>query len=259
MLTCIACDDAWILGVLSSRIHVAWALASGGTLEDRPRYNKTRCFDPFPFPDPPDPLKATIRALGEELDTHRKARQAAHPDLTMTGMYNVLAALREGRPLTAKERDIHEKGLVSVLRDIHDRLDAAVIEAYGWPGDIADDDILERLVALNRERAAEEADGLVRWLRPEYQNPTGAAAQVQREIDIAAPVPEAIKAKWPAALPEQMRLVRGALDGAGQALSAEQVAAAFKGARRKRVDELLETLVSVGQARTTEDGRFSAR
>ncbi len=56
-----------------------------------------------------------------------------------------------------------------------------------------------------------------------------------------------------------MRLVRGALDGAERALTAEQVAAAFKGARRKRVDELLETLVSVGQARATDDGRFAAR
>jgi hypothetical protein len=43
-------DDAYCLGVLSSRIHIAWALATGGTLEDRPRYNKTRCFETFPFP-----------------------------------------------------------------------------------------------------------------------------------------------------------------------------------------------------------------
>lgn len=42
MLVNIALDDAVCLGVLSSRIHVLWALAQGGTLEDRPRYNKTR-------------------------------------------------------------------------------------------------------------------------------------------------------------------------------------------------------------------------
>src|SRR5690606_19034617 len=45
----IALDAAFALGVLSSRVHVTWSLAAGGTLEDRPRYNKTRCFDPFPF------------------------------------------------------------------------------------------------------------------------------------------------------------------------------------------------------------------
>ncbi len=50
MLIAIASADAFHLGVLSSRIHVVWALAAGGLLEDRPRYNKTRCFDPFPFP-----------------------------------------------------------------------------------------------------------------------------------------------------------------------------------------------------------------
>ncbi|MBK7011853.1 MAG: hypothetical protein IPH43_03605 [Xanthomonadales bacterium] len=39
-----------------------------------------------------------------------------------------------------------------------------------------DEAVLERLVALNAERAAEEARGLVRWLRPDYQNPTSATA-----------------------------------------------------------------------------------
>ena len=53
MLVCIATADAWHLGILSSVVHVNWALAAGGTLEDRPRYNKTLCFDPFPFPPPP--------------------------------------------------------------------------------------------------------------------------------------------------------------------------------------------------------------
>nr|WP_211103573.1 type IIL restriction-modification enzyme MmeI [Azospirillum sp. TSA2s] len=51
MLINIALSDGYSLGVLSSNIHVKWALAAGGTLEDRPRYNKTRCFDTFPFPN----------------------------------------------------------------------------------------------------------------------------------------------------------------------------------------------------------------
>ncbi|HEY0466965.1 MAG TPA: DNA methyltransferase, partial [Polyangiaceae bacterium] len=50
MLVCIATENAIHLGVLSSKVHVIWALAAGGTLEDRPRYNKSRCFEPFPFP-----------------------------------------------------------------------------------------------------------------------------------------------------------------------------------------------------------------
>ena len=38
----VASDDAYDLGVLSSRAHVVWSLAAGGTLEDRPRYNNTQ-------------------------------------------------------------------------------------------------------------------------------------------------------------------------------------------------------------------------
>jgi hypothetical protein len=46
----------------------------------------------------------------------------------------------------------------------------AAPEAYGWPATLTDQQILEKLVALNAERAAEEAKGQIRWLRPEYQN-----------------------------------------------------------------------------------------
>ena len=56
----------------------------------------------IPFPDPPEPLKAEIRAIAEELDAFRKQRQAAHPKLTLTQMYNVLEKLK------AQEREIRE-------------------------------------------------------------------------------------------------------------------------------------------------------
>ena len=64
-LVAIASDDAYFLSILSSKVHVTWALAAGGTLEDRPRYNNSVCFDPFPFPDPTDAQKQTIRELGD--------------------------------------------------------------------------------------------------------------------------------------------------------------------------------------------------
>jgi len=41
------------------------------------------------------PLHNRIRDLAEQLDAHRKRQQALHPDLTLTGMYNVLEKLRE--------------------------------------------------------------------------------------------------------------------------------------------------------------------
>ena len=188
----VASDDASLLGILSSQVHVSWALWAGATLEDRPHYTNSTVFEPFPFPITDEHQFRSIRTLAELLDTHRKRQQAQHPDLTLTGMYNVLDKLRSGAPLTAKERVLHEQGLVSVLRQLHDDLDAAVLDAYGWSDLLPllrvahgndspaegqtrddakrafDDAILERLVALNAERAAEEARGHIRWLRPEF-------------------------------------------------------------------------------------------
>ncbi|WP_263820813.1 class I SAM-dependent DNA methyltransferase [Salinibacter sp.] len=119
----IALDDAYHLGVLSSRLHVVWSLAAGGRLGvgNDPRYFKTQCFDPFPFPAATESQKATIRDLGAQLDAHRNERLDAHDDLTMTALYNVLKKERRGEDLDADERTIHEQGLVGVLREPHDR------------------------------------------------------------------------------------------------------------------------------------------
>ena len=88
--------------------------SSGGWLGDGndPRYAKSRCFDPFPFPDCDEALKARIRAVAEELDAHRKARQAEHPSFTLTQMYNVLEKLKAGEPLNAEDERIKDQGLV---------------------------------------------------------------------------------------------------------------------------------------------------
>ncbi|NJN22558.1 MAG: class I SAM-dependent DNA methyltransferase, partial [Leptolyngbya sp. RL_3_1] len=128
----IASEDAYLLGVLSSNIHICWALSAGGRLEDRPRYNNSVCFDPFPFPDPTPEQKQKIRDLGDRLDAHRKQVQATHPDITITGMYNLLEKLRAGEPFTDKDRDYNNRALVSTLKQIHDDLDTAVLDAYGW-------------------------------------------------------------------------------------------------------------------------------
>jgi hypothetical protein len=257
----IAFDDAYFLGVLSSHVHLAWVAAAGSLLEDRPVYVKTTCFETFPFPSPPPAQKQRIRELGEQLDAHRKARQAEHPELTMTGMYNVLEKLRRGEALTAREKAIHEQGLVSVLKQLHDELDVAVSAAYGWPVELSDAQILERLVALNAERAAEEARGRIRWLRPEFQNPGGTAEQ--SELDVAKPETQNLKPEtpsgrpaWPNTLPEQVRAVREALIAAGQPVSAEAVARRFTRARTDKVIPILQTLVAVGQARHVGKGQF---
>jgi DNA-binding transcriptional ArsR family regulator len=178
-------------------------------------------------------------------------------------MYNVLERLRSGEVLTAKEMIIHEQGLVSVLRQLHDELDAAVFDAYGWPHDLTDEQILERLVALNAERAAEERRGFVRWLRPDYQNPSGeqAATQTRRdesESDDAAAdeADEAVAAApraardartaWPKEVPAQLSAIRALFTADQASRSADAVCEAFKGARRAAVEQHLESLTGLG-------------
>ena len=102
MLIAIGSEDAFYLGVLSSRIHIIWALRAGGWLGvgNDPRYSKSKIFEPFPFPSPSDLLKAQIRTIAEELDVFRKERQKEHPDLMLTQMYNVLEKLKANVPLT---------------------------------------------------------------------------------------------------------------------------------------------------------------
>jgi hypothetical protein len=257
-LIAIALPDAYHLGVLSSRIHVVWAISAGGRqgVGDDPRYNKSLCFDPFPFPDCGERDRETIAAIAEELDGLRKERLRLHPDLTLTGLYNVLAKLRSGENLTDAERGIHDRGLVAVLRGLHDDLDRAVFAAYGWPPDLSDDDLLARLVTLNRERAEEEFRGTVRWLRPEFQAGI-AAAPVQRELPAPAAA-AAARQSWPRELPDQFKAVRNALAAETAPAAAEQVASHFVRARRDRVAEVLETLVSLGQARQAGSGRYTA-
>jgi len=275
MLVCIALDDAYFLGVLSSRVHVAWALAAGGRLGvgNDPRYNKSRCFETFPFPAATPEQQVRIRSLAEQIDAHRKRQQAAHAELTLTGMYNVLDKLKVSLPMTAKEKAIHERGLVSVLRSLHDELDAAVLAAYGWNDAPSDETILERLVALNAERAAEEANGKVRWLRPEFQHPEQ-AQPVQAEMGLSRPThseaakeggtspspPPATKQRhpWPNTLPEQVAAVASVLAEARAPLAEADLAARFtgKGPWKKRLPQLLDTLVALGRARVLEDGRW---
>jgi hypothetical protein len=261
MLVCVATDDAFHLGVLSSRVHTTWALARGGTLEDRPRYNKSVCFETFPFPCLEEtPLKQRIRELGERLDAHRKRQQELHPDLTLTGLYNVLEKLRAGDALNAKEKTIHDQGLVTLLRQIHDELDAAVLEAYGW-GDLhpltpeREPELLTRLVALNHARAAEEKTGHIRWLRPDYQSPgaTAAPQPIQANLAVTETGPKTENSKpetlaWPDRLPDQVTLIRQLL-ATDPTASAENLSARFGRKSPKRTEQIagiLETLRGLG-------------
>ena len=180
--------------------------------------------------------------------------QSQNPGLTLTGMYNVLEKLRANEALTAKEKQIHDAGLVSVLRQLHDDLDAAVFAAYGWPPALTDAEILERLVALNAERVKEEAAGLVRWLRPDYQNPGSAQTQqttLAVEVEPAAKPGKqrAGKLAWPKTLSERVKAVSTALASVKKPLTAPELAKRFARAKAADVAEILESLCAMGKAR----------
>jgi type II restriction/modification system DNA methylase subunit YeeA len=139
-------EDDYFIGVLHSRLHEVWALHMGTALEDRPRYTPSSTFETFPFPWPPghepkdSPLVEAIAEAARELVAKRDAwlnpPNASADELkkrTLTNLYNA-------RP--------------SWLADAHRKLDAAVFAAYGWPVTLTDAELLERLLALNHERAA---------------------------------------------------------------------------------------------------------
>ncbi|MDP3674140.1 MAG: class I SAM-dependent DNA methyltransferase [Novosphingobium sp.] len=173
MLIALGSDEGFHLGVLSSRIHAEWALRVGGWLGmgNDNRYNKSKVFDPFPFPDATPAQRATIAELAEELDVTRKAALAETPDLTMTEIYNWREKLRGGTPLSPHDEDRARAARAGIVDRLHHQIDAAVAAAYGWPADLSPAEIVARLVALNATRAAEERAGHVRWLRPDYQIP----------------------------------------------------------------------------------------
>lgn len=256
--------DALHLGFLSSKFHVIWTLSNGGTLEDRPIYTKTRCFDPFPFPDPTEAQKQVIRDLAEELDAHRRQRLELHPHLTLTGLYNVLARLRAGATpdgLSSEERVILDDGLVAVLKDLHDQIDAAVADAYGWPVDLPEEDILGRLVALNRKRAAEEERGKVRWLRPDYQIPlfSRQAESEQLEADLDPGAEKKVKLPLPKDDIGQTAAILAVLTEAAAPLDAAAVAAHFRLGRddRTRVAAVLAALARMGFVLVDANGGYA--
>ena len=265
MIYVIASDDALTLAILSSSIHKVWCKYAGGTLQDRPRYNSDRTFLPFPFPEIKSGSVASgLRDNAEKLDALRKNVLVKNSDLTMTKLYNVLEAARsaenDGSTLSEADRDIAVRGCVSLIRKYHDAIDSAVAEVYGWPADLSDEDILTRLVALNKTRATEEAKGLIRWLRPESQSPGAIATQVNATLDLGdapAPAPATI-IPWPKTLAEQISAVAAILSASTIPQHPRDIARAFDGKRAASVTPVLDALAAIGQARKLADGRFAA-
>lgn len=146
-LIVIARDDDLAMGVLHSRVHEAWARGQGTQLrevESGFRYTPTTTFETFPFPRPAPAQRAAIEREAADLDRLRQgwlnppgADAATLKKRTLTNLYNERPAW---------------------LAQVHARLDAVVLDAYGWPPDIGDEDLLARLLALNLEREPAEGE-----------------------------------------------------------------------------------------------------
>jgi len=259
----IASEDAFDLGVLSSRIHTTWAIRAGGRMGagNDPRYQNEVCFDPFPFPsDVPPALKERIRSEAEALDSLHSRVLADHKDLTLSDVYNVIEVLelvRAGtRALSEAERDVYERGLVSMIEQRLRTINALVASAYDLDAEMPAEDILTALVELNRKRIAEETAGLIRYLRPALQAPAYAAPAPQL-LDLRVAASERQLIPWPSNLAEQVTAVANVLSASTLPLRASDVAHAFKGKRSGTVVPVLEALAAMGQVRKLRDGRYA--
>jgi type II restriction/modification system DNA methylase subunit YeeA len=146
-------EDDYFFGVLHSRIHEVWARVKGTQTREAEsgfRYTPTSTFETFPFPWPPKhepmntPLAAAITEAARELVENRD-RWLNPPDAT--------AAELQKRTLT----NLYNQKPQWLL-NLHKALDAAAFAAYGWPDTLTDAEILERLLALNHERAAAQGN-----------------------------------------------------------------------------------------------------
>ena len=149
-LVVFARDDDYFFGVLHSKAHELWARGTGTQLRDVEsgfRYSPTLTFETFPFPRPAKEQESAIAAAARELNELRENWLNPPPDP------------KTGEPIA--EIELKKRTLTNLynarptwLDNAHRKLDRAVFDAYGWPHDIADEQILERLLSLNLEREA---------------------------------------------------------------------------------------------------------
>ncbi len=175
--------------MLHSRLHEVWALAKGTQVREREsgfRYIPTDTFLSFPSLRLADEQRSAIAAAAKELDTLRNrwlnppewtreevlefpgsvdgpwARYVHDPDALGIGM------VRYPR-LVPKDEECAEKLKARTLTNLynerptwldlaHRKLDEAVFAAYGWDPGLSDEEILEKLLALNLERAGEREE-----------------------------------------------------------------------------------------------------
>ena len=138
-------DDNYFFGVLHSRIHELWARSQGTQLrevESGCRYTPTSTFETFPFPRPTPDQQSDVSEAAKRLNTLRDGWLNPPPD-------DVSPSELRRRTLTNLYNDPP-----TWLRIAHDKLDETAAAAYGWPADLADGEVIARLLELNLKREA---------------------------------------------------------------------------------------------------------
>jgi hypothetical protein len=182
-----AIEDDFRFGVLHSRIHEAWTLRQGARhgVGNDPTYNAGVCFETFPFPAMTAAGMDSVSKAAFEVNELR-CRWLNPPEWTrdeilefpgtINGPWRHFVADPDARGIGTVRypqpvpknceiaTQIANRTLTNLYNErptwldlAHKKLDEAVFSAYGWPADLTDDQILERLLALNLERAATQA------------------------------------------------------------------------------------------------------
>ncbi|WP_033327673.1 Eco57I restriction-modification methylase domain-containing protein [Streptomyces yerevanensis] len=121
MLGVFASDDFALLAVLSSAPHYWWAIDRASTMKGDLRYTPTDVFETLVRP----PLTSRLRVAGARLDDYRRDLMLAR-NMGLTATYNLV-----------HNSDCQDEDIVE-LRRIHEEIDKATVEAYGWL-DLLDD------------------------------------------------------------------------------------------------------------------------
>jgi len=167
-------DDDTTFGVLQSRFHELWATAIGNRMGagNQRRYNNLTCFETFPFPSgltpnvpaadyAGDPRAVAIAEAARRLNELREnwlnpADFVQREPEIVSGYPDRVLPVNE-----AAAKELAKRTLTNLYNQqpawldlAHQSLDDAVASAYGWPADLPDNEVLERLFALDQGRAA---------------------------------------------------------------------------------------------------------
>jgi hypothetical protein len=169
-------EDDLMFGLLESRFHRLWALRKGSDLQDRPRYTHTSTVATFAFPSGMQPCvpisdaiahpKAQLIASTAQRLNELRENWLNPPDLVRSEPEVVPGFPDRILPVAEEAAEILNRRTMTKLYHerpdwldhAHEALDAAVADAYGWPAEISDEEVLARLFALNQERAARQCD-----------------------------------------------------------------------------------------------------